>query len=251
MGIGFEDRKVIVTGATAGIGLACAKEFLRQGARVVVVGRNRDKLDEVAAQTPELEIHLADLSREAERTALFEAQSDADILVNNAGAIPGGRLDQIPMDRWREAWELKVFGYIHLCKLFYAGMSERRSGTILNMIGIGGRAPKPDYICGAAGNAALIAFTEALGGESSQVGVRVLGLNPGMTFTDRARRLIVEREGRYPDKSMAPDGTMPGMPFGRMATVAEVANLTVFLCGEEVAYVNGTVVDIDGGNRFR
>jgi 3-oxoacyl-[acyl-carrier protein] reductase len=93
------------------------------------------------------------------------------VLVNNAGAIKAGRLADLSMDDWREGWELKVFGYIHLCKLYAASMTARGAGTIINIIGMGGRAVRPNYICGAAGNAALIGFTNALGAETPKSNV--------------------------------------------------------------------------------
>nr|WP_245248123.1 short-chain dehydrogenase/reductase [Tianweitania sediminis] len=249
----LDGKSIIVTGASAGIGLACANRFAQEGARVVLVSRGTDRLKTALNKlgSANAVVHAADLGRHDDREALFEAFPDADVLINNAGAIPGGSLSAMSMDRWREAWELKVFGYIHLTKLFLAAMQQRKAGCIVNIIGMAGRAPRPDYICGTAGNAALIAFTEAVGGASTRDGVRVCGINPGMTLTDRVRRLIPGRQGAEPYGSLSAGWNDLDLPFARMVTPDEIAAVAVFLSSSAASYISGTVVDIDGGNRFR
>ncbi len=112
----------------------------------------------------------ADLSQGAERERVAAALADIDILVNNAGAIPGGGLLDLAMERWEEAWALKVMGYIHLTQLYLAGMKQRQAGVIVNIIGGAGRSPRYDYVCGGTGNAALMAFTSAVGGQIRRLG---------------------------------------------------------------------------------
>ena len=114
------------------------------------------------------------ISRSWSRTA-----ADIDILVNNAGDIPGGSIDKIDEATWRHAWELKVFGYINLTRAIYAQMKARGHGVIVNDIGAAGEKFDANYICGSAGNAALMAFTRALGGKSLADNIRVVGINPG------------------------------------------------------------------------
>jgi len=167
MDMQIDGRHVLVTGASRGIGRAIARAFAAEGARVTLVARSAGALEALRVELGEgTGVHAADLADDAEREALFDAVPDADILVNNAGAIKGGRLADLSMRDWREGWELKVFGYIHLCKLYAAAMTARGAGTIINIIGMGGRAVRPGYIVGAAGNAALIGFTNALGAET-------------------------------------------------------------------------------------
>ena len=156
------------------------------------------------------------------------------------------------MERWHEAWALKVFGYIHLSKLYIENMKMRRSGIIVNIIGMGGRAVRPDYICGAAGNAALIGFTNALGAESPSYGVRVFGINPSATLTDRVVELYKSRaaskfndENRW--KELLDESQMP---FGRLKAPQEVGSLAAMLCSPQVQYLSGTVVDLDGGGQW-
>jgi len=145
-----------------------------------------------------------------------------------------------------------VFGYIHLCQLYSKAMKARKAGTIVNIIGMGGRAVRPDYICGAAGNAALIGFTNALGAETPAYNVRVFGINPAATMTDRIITMSKVRakaqlgdENRWEELL---DGTK--FPFGRLKTSKEVGSLAAMLCAPSVQYLSGTVVDMDGGKQW-
>lgn len=256
MDMQLHGRRVLVTGGSKGIGLACAEAFAAEGCDIVLAARDPAALA-VAADTVRakaqvrVETHAADLSREDAREALHAAFPDIDILVNNAGAIPSGRLQDIPVARWKQAWDLKVIGYVHMCQLYLPGMEARRAGAIVNIIGMAGRAPRAGYICGAAGNAALIAFTSALGAAAQANGVKVVGINPAVTKTDRmltqARanaKLKLGDEERWAE-------TLTGLPFGRPIEAAEIADLAVFLASPRGTYVNGTVVDVDGGGMFR
>lgn len=252
MDLQLENRKVVITGGSKGIGLACARAFREEGAEVVLVSRSAETLAEARAGLGNRAETLAlDLSSDAAREELAAAHPDADILVNNAGAIPGGGLFDIGMDRWREAWALKVMGYIHLTQLYLERMKARGDGAIVNIVGMAGRQPRWDYICGGAGNAALIAFTNAVGGRSTEWGVRVLGINPSLTQTDRVVTLSKARaktelgdENRWPEM-------LTGLPFDRPAEAMEMARLAVVLASPVSAYSSGTVVDVDGGGQFR
>ncbi len=257
MDLELSKKHVLVTGASKGIGLAIARAFAAEGARVTLVARSEDALVEarsmVATSGGEApNVMACDLSTDGGREALFEAHPNADILINNAGAIKAGRLSDLSMEDWRTGWELKVFGYIHLCKLFAHQMSARRSGTIINIIGMGGRAVRPNYICGAAGNAALIGFTNALGAETPASNVRVFGINPSPTLTDRMTTMFRTRaaeelgDAERWEELISPDA----FPFGRPKHPEEVAALAVMLASPLVQYLSGTVVDMDGGGQW-
>lgn len=256
MDMQLQGKRVLVTGGSKGIGLACAEAFAAEGCDLVLVSRDAAALataaDEVrAVRQIRVETHAADLSHDEERERLHAAFPDIDILVNNAGAIPSGRLQDIPMARWKQAWDLKVLGYIHLCQLYLPSMETRKAGAIVNIIGMAGRAPRAGYIAGGAGNAALIAFTSAIGAAAQEHGVKVVGINPAVTKTDRmltqARtnaRLKFGDEERWAD-------TLTNLPFGRPIEASEIAELAVFLASPRGHYVNGTVIDVDGGGMFR
>ena len=114
-----------------------------------------------------------------------------------------------------------------------------------------GQAPRWDYICGSTGNAALIAFTRAVGAKSVDWNVRVLGINPSPTRTDRIESLMRKKaKDNTGDEERWREG-LTALPFGRLAEAAEVADLAVMLASPKAAYLSGTVVDLDGGQSFR
>jgi len=138
---------------------------------------------------------------------------DIDILVNNAGDIPGGSIDKIDEATWRHAWELKVLRYINLTRAIYAQMKARGHGVIINDIGAAGEKFDANYICGSAGNAALMAFTRALGGKSLADNIRVVGINPGPVGTDR-HVTLAEDAREKPVRRREP---LQGIPEGTAA----------------------------------
>ena len=249
-------KRVLVTGGSKGIGLACAQAFAAEGCDLVLASRDAAALEAAAGgirarHNVGVAVQAGDLSRPEARRALAEAHPEIDVLVNNAGAIPGGTVHDITLERWQEAWALKVFGYIHLCQLYLPGMERRRAGTIVNVIGMAGRAPRADYICGAAGNASLIAFTAALGGKAPDSNVRVVGIAPGATMTDRIITLSKSRaktkwgdEGRWQEM-------LSGLPLGRAGKPEEIADLAVFCASPRGGYLSGSTLDVDAGAQFR
>jgi NAD(P)-dependent dehydrogenase (short-subunit alcohol dehydrogenase family) len=191
----------------------------------------------------------ADLSIPSERARVAEMCAGADILVNNAGANPGGNLLETPDATWRAGWELKVFGYIDLTRALYRSMKARGGGVIVNVIGQAGERMRADYVIGSTGNAALMAFTRTVGGRSPDDGIRVVGVNPALTATDRAETMLRSWAAqRWGDESRwrELEGEM-NLPFGRMATAEEVADLVAFLASPRAGYISGTIVTIDGG----
>lgn len=257
MDLKLAGQHVLVTGASKGIGLSIADHFAREGARVTLVARREDvlakRVHEMASATgAKVDYIVADLSQDQGREALFAAAPDIDILVNNAGAIKGGTLERLSMQDWREGFDLKFWGYVHLCKLYVPEMAKRGSGTVINIIGMGGRAVRPSYIIGAAGNAALIGFTNAIGAASPADNVRVFGINPSATLTDRMTDLLKHKAAaQFNDASRWEELIdADAFPFGRPKAPEEVAALAVMLTSPNVHYLSGTVVDIDGGGRW-
>lgn len=257
MDLGLNGNNVVVTGASKGIGKATAEIFAQEGANVLLVSRTKAALEEAAADirskaNVNVGVFAADMSKIEERERLFAAHGDADILVNNAGAIPAGSIHDISIQTWMEAWQLKVFGYIHLSQLFVSKMKARESGTIVNIVGMGGRAFRPNYICGAAGNAAVIGFTNALGAETPRYNVRVFGINPAATMTDRIITMNkVHAKEKFGDENRWEellDGSK--FPFGRIKKAEEVGALAAMLCAPQVHYLSGTVIDMDGGQQW-
>src|SRR6201986_946416 len=198
MDLHLRGKRVLITGASKGIGAAAAEAFAEEGSHLHLAARNADALEALAqrlraAHGIEVQVHVVDLRQQDQLAGLATAAADIDVLVNNAGDIPGGSIDKIDEATWRHAWELKVFGYINLTRAIYAQMKARGHGVIVNDIGAAGEKFDANYVCGSAGNAALMAFTRALGGKSLADNIRVVGINPGPVGTDRHVTLLKTR----------------------------------------------------------
>lgn len=256
MDLGLKGKKVLVTGGSKGIGASVGHAFAAEGASIILVSRSADALkitaDSIRSRHQvSVETHAADLAKGDAREATMAKFPDIDILVNNAGAIPGGSILDLSMERWIESWQLKVFGYIHMTKLALTAMKPRKSGIVVNIIGMAGPNPRFDYVAGSTGNAGLNAFTKAVGSRSVDFGVRVFGINPAATRTDRIMTLSRARaKSSFGDESRWEE-TLGDLPFGRLKEPDEVAALTVMLCGPQVEYLSGCMIDMDGGGMFR
>lgn len=250
MDLGLKGKVALITGGSKGIGLSCAEMLASEGCRLHLAARNESDLQSVQSDLSKrfkvkVSIHAADLSRGDEARKLALDCMDIDILVNNAGAIPRGDLWQIEEVRWREAWDLKVFGYINLCRAVYPQMKSRGKGVIANVIGAAGERPRADYIAGGAANASLMAFTKALGAKSLKDGIRVVGVNPGLIQTQRLETLLRGfAQSKFGDpsrwKELLPDDPKPGRP-------EDIANLVSFLASDRAQFITGTIITIDGG----
>ena len=256
MDLNLRGKTAVVTGSSKGIGFACAMLLAEEGCNLHLTSRTGADLEAareaiMAKHQVGVTIHPMDLSARGNAKVLSAACSEADILINNAGAIPGGDLWVVDEDTWREAWDLKVFGYINMCREMYAHMKARGGGTIVNIIGTGGERQDFGYIAGAAGNASLMSFTRALGCESAKDNIRVCAVNPGMIATERLetllRRKMVE-DGKNGDDWLQ---LTSKLPFGRPGSPEEVANLAIFLASDRGSYISGTVMTVDAGQAAR
>lgn len=255
MDLKLQGQRVLITGGSKGIGLAIALSFAREGAQPVLVARSATALEAassairqatgVAAQTLAL-----DMSTAAGMESLVAQAGDVDILINNAGAIPGGSLADVDDATWRQAWDLKLFGYINLVRALLPRMEQRGSGVVANIIGMAGAAPRSEYVCGSTANAALIAFTQAVGGTSARRGVRVFGINPSPTRSDRMEGMLRTQASKKLGDADRWMELTTSLPFGRLTEPQEIADLTVFSCSPLAGYLSGTVINVDGGQMY-
>ncbi len=252
MDLQLKNKNILITGASQGIGEGIARTFATEGANLHLTARNEENLKKIQDELMgdhgvSIEIHPLDMTEEGACERLYEQVGDVDILVNNAGAIPSGNLFAVDEAAWRTGWELKVIGYINMCRIFYARMKERGEGVIINNIGVGGEVFDPEYVAGTTGNASLMAFTRALGGRSLEDGIRVVGVNPGPVQTERILNMMKNRartlfgdESRYPE-------LLGSFPLRRPAHVREVSDLIAFLASYRSGYTSGVIFTVDGG----
>jgi 3-oxoacyl-[acyl-carrier protein] reductase len=256
MDLGLKGKTALVTGGSRGIGYGVAKMLAGEGCNLHLVSRKADSL-EVARKhiLDELKVevmcHAADLGVSEQATELARRLDGVDILINNAGSIPQGSITTMDNRAIMQSWELKLFGFLNMAREAYRSMCERHRGVIVNVIGAAGERPAARNIAGSIANAGLMAMTRALGAESPNYGVRVVAVNPGATETDRQTVRWEERGRKELGDPTRWRELTTELPFGRLATVEEVASTVVFLASACASYISGVIVTVDGGKSAR
>lgn len=253
MNLNLDGKCVLITGGSKGIGLACAAAFAHEGARVAICSRSQANLDAALHTVPSVTGFAADLI-DADAAATMVAQVEArlgpiDILVNSAGAAKRTPPDDLTPAHWRAAMDAKYFSYINVIDPVVKLMAARGRGVIINVIGAGGKIASPVHLTGGAANAALMLATAGLATAYAPRGLRVIGLNPGLTETDRVN------EGLASDARLAgitiDEARTRGIariPLGRIATPEDIANAVTFLASDRASYITGVNISMDGAS---
>jgi NAD(P)-dependent dehydrogenase (short-subunit alcohol dehydrogenase family) len=256
MDLGLRDKVVLVTGGSKGIGLACARSFAAEGARVAIVSRDATNLAAAAQRLRgegidvlTVAADLADPAHAAQMVRTVEsALGPVDVLVNSAGAARRTPPAELTAAHWHAAMDAKYYTYVHAIDAVLPGMAQRQSGAIVNVIGMGGKVASPIHLPGGAANAALMLATAGLGNAFAAQGVRVNAVNPGLTATDRLHEGFAAEAratGRSAEELLAQ--RQRALPMGRIAEPREIADVVVFLASARASYVNGAIVSMDGG----
>lgn len=252
MDLGLTGRRVLVTGGSKGIGLACAAAFLAEGCSVAICSRVADNVAAAVTLPPALSGFTADCSDARDAARLVEeveaGLGPIDVLVNSAGAARRSPAEAMTPEHWRQAMDAKFFSTIFVVDPAVKRMAERGRGVVVNVIGTGGKVASPIHIAGGAANAALMLATAGLGNAYAARGVRVVGVSPSLTETTRVTEGFeadAAAQGVAPDEARA--RAVARLPLGRMASAEEVAAAVVFLASDRAAYVTGTTLSVDGG----
>ncbi len=252
MELGLKNRAVLITGGSKGIGLACARAFFEEGARVAIVSRERANLDRATLQLGQVAAIAADLTHadQAQRM-LREAESaigPIEVLVNSAGAARRYVPEELNAQAWHAAMDAKYFTYIHAMDAVLPAMRERGRGNVVNIIGAGGKVATPIHLPGGAANSALMLATVGLASVFGRFGVRINAINPGATLGERVREALeLEARARGLTAEQVLEQGQARVPLGRYAEPREIASVAVFLASDQAAYVTGAVIPMDGG----
>jgi NAD(P)-dependent dehydrogenase (short-subunit alcohol dehydrogenase family) len=253
--LGLEQAVVVVTGGSKGIGFACARAFLDEGAKVAIVSRSEQNLAAAAAQLaapPERLVSVAADLVDPDAATHMAAEVEKrlgppDVLVNSAGAAQRYAPEKLGPSAYREAMDAKYFTYVHAISAVLQGMALRGRGSIVNIVGMGGKAATPLHIAGGSANAALMLTTVGLAAAYASRGVRVNAVNPGLTQTSRVEQLLrVEAQATGRSEEELLEQARSRIPLGRLADPAEIAAVTVFLASSRASYVTGAIVPMDG-----
>ena len=246
MDLQLAGRGALVTGASAGIGRAIAKQLGREGARLVVTGRRRAELEKVAAEivgeggaTPAIVAHdaLAEDYVEAVAAACDAAVGTVDVLVNNAGGSRAFGRDATEA-QWQEALTLNFTRHRQLTLRLLPGMQARQWGRVIYITG----KQEPDGVNGAfCAKAALTAWSKGLSREVGKFGITVNCIGPGRIMSDQIRRNYTPEYRQWQSEHE--------IPAGRYGEPEELADLAVFLASPRAAYITGAVIPVDGGLR--
>lgn len=255
MDLQLTGKHVLVTGGSRGIGLACAREFLREGARVSLAGRTAAHLEAAVAalRAESYAAHgqLADLGDAGAALAMVDAAEaeggPIDVLVNSAGAARRTPFDELQPQAWQDAMQAKFFTYVNVMDPVIKRMGARGTGAIVNVIGMGGKVATTTHLAGGAANAALMLATAGLAAAYGPRGVRVNAVNPALTLTDRmAEGLAAEARLHKTSAEAVLRDAQARMPLGRVAAPEDIARAVVFLASGAAGYISGAIVSMDG-----
>jgi 3-oxoacyl-[acyl-carrier protein] reductase len=260
MDLGLVGKSCAVTGASRGIGLEVSRRLCAEGAKVLLIARSAEALDDAVARCGGAGRSAAGLALDVtepdagERivSAATERFGTLDVLVNNAGASRLAPLEEVPDEAWQAAWELNVMAPLRAMRAALPGMADRGWGRIVNVSSSAGKRPSalmPEY---SVAKAAELSLSRLFADRYAARGVLVNAVCPGPTkselwmgpggLLDQTHEL-----GGHASREEALEAAAAGRPIGRLAEVTEIADAIVFLCSERASYVAGAAWSVDGG----
>ncbi|TMJ26771.1 MAG: SDR family NAD(P)-dependent oxidoreductase [Alphaproteobacteria bacterium] len=259
MDLQLKGKTALVTGGSEGIGKGIARALAREGVDVAVCARRKDKLDqaaaEIAKETGRKVIAIpAALTKDADAKNFVEqghrALGRVDIMVNNAGSAPGGVIEHLSEADWTQALQLKFMGYVRCLRYVLPIMVRQGGGRVVNLIGNDGVKHSYWEIAPGAANAAGQNLTMSLASQYGRHNISLCAVNPGPVRTERWAGLVAAMSRDMKLSYEEADKLAPAsIPMGRIAEVEEIANLVAMLASPLMHFVNGTMIEIDGGQQ--
>src|SRR5512143_3532959 len=257
MDLKLKGKTALVTGGSEGIGKGIARMLAKEGVDVAICARRKEPLEQTAAEIAKetgrkIVAIPADLRNDADARNFIEQGAKAlgrvDIMVNNAGSAAGGVIEHLSEDVWEKGLPLKFMGYVRCLRYVLPLMVKQGGGRVVNLIGNDGVKPSYWEICPGAANAAGQNLTLSLAGQYGKHGISLCAVNPGPVRTERWAGLVAAMSRDMKLSLEEADQLAPSsIPMGRIAEVEEVANLVVMLASPLMHMVNGTMIEIDGG----
>ena len=260
MELGLGGRVCVVTGASSGIGRAVAGMLCQEGAHVMMIARDPQRLEQAAAHVQEqgrgrvavlsVDVVCADAADRV-RTECDHALGPVEVLINNAGGSFSRPLAQLSDADWQHQWELNVMAPLHFMQALAPGMAERGWGRIVNVSSASGKRPTLTNVAYSVTKAALLSLSRAFAQTYTRTGVLVNAVAPGLVDTELWRK-----DGGLAEQRAAAEGLTPEqvrstlasrVPLGRFATPEEIASVIVFLCSQHASDVAGAAWSVDGG----
>jgi len=250
MELNLTGKVAVVTGASRGIGKSIAETLSAEGVKLTLVARS--PLDEFSASLPTESLPLSIDLRGADSAsriinAAIEKYGALDILVNNAGATKRGDFLALSDEEWADGFALKFYGAMRLSRAAWPHLTKSR-GSIINIIGVGGRTASAEFAIGGAVNAALMNLTKVLADRGIKEGVRVNAINPGSIATERLQKRIKSLAAEQNiDPKEAGEQIAQRLGIARFGEPNEIAQAVAFLASSQASYVHGAILDVDGG----
>jgi 3-oxoacyl-[acyl-carrier protein] reductase len=250
MDLGLRERVCVVTGSTGGIGRETARMLAEEGARVVVTGRDSDRVEHARTEIGAALGIVCDLAERAAPEGLIAATTaevgPVDVLVNSVGMAYQRSFEDVSDQEWEEMWQLNVMSYVRAIRAVLPGMRQRGRGSIVNVSSTAGKRPSTSMPNYSVSKAAVLSLSRLVADVYAGEGIRCNAVAPGPTATDAwlGEGGLAEQQG---DREEVLRRVGAGRPLGRLARPEEIAAVIVFLCSDRASYVTGAAWSADGG----
>ena len=237
----LKNKKVIITGATGGIGNSLAKRFVEEGAKVLATGTKEEKLKELKNELTNIEIekfNLADHSKiEDFINSAVQKIDGLDILVNNAGINLDSLTIRLSEENWKKVLDINLTSTFLMCKSAIKKMIKNKSGKIINITSIVGHTGNFGQTNYSASKAGIVAFSKSLALEYAKKNININCVSPGFIKTEMTDKIPEEYKKMLINK----------IPAGDLGTGDDVSNCVAFLASDKAKYINGETIHVNGG----